>query len=541
MFFNINLVILIPLLFCFASTGKAMQKESVLKKVRLEADISALSENEKKALNKMIEASRYLDDIYLKQVWSGNIALRDKLQKDTTQEGKHLFFLFTQNKGPWLRLENNKAFIKGVPANKPIGAGFYPEDMSKEEFTNWLSTLTESERQKASGFFTVIERTSKNGLRATAFSEAYRAQLEPAAKLLKEASNLTSQKSLQKYLTLRSEAFLSDSYYDSDVAWMELDSIIEPTIGPYETYEDGLFNYKAAFESFITIKNSEETEALKKFSSYMQEIENNLPIDEKYKNPKVGALAPIRVVDQVFSAGEARRGIATAAFNLPNDEKVIKEKGSKRVMLKNVQKAKFDHVLVPISKLALTPVAQKELAFEPFFTHILMHEIVHGLGPHDGVRIQLKDLYSAIEEAKADITGLFALKYLINKKVISQTMSRSMYSTFLASCFRSVRFGIHEAHGRGIALQFNYLRDKGAFVLSPKGTFSVDFDKIDRAVSDLAREILTIQAEKSYEKAKVFLDKYAVIRPEMKAILDKLANVPVDIQPYYPIAGETDL
>lgn len=524
------------------------EKLKRLKKVKLDASQNALKPSEKKVLEKLIEASKIIDLIYLRQVWEGNPKLQEALSKNQTPEGKRLFFLFKQNMGPWLRLEHDLPFIPGVPNPKPAGAGYYPENMTKAEFESWLKTLSEKDQISATGFFSVIRRNQEGKLVSIPYSEVYREFLEPASKLLLEASALSENSSLKKFLKQRAEAFLSDNYYDSDVAWMELDSKIEPTIGPYETYEDGLFNYKAAFESFITLRNDAETDALKKFSAHLQDLENNLPLEEKYKNKKIGANAPIRVVDQVFTAGEARRGVATAAFNLPNDEKITQEMGSKRVMLKNVQQAKFESVLLPISKTALSKRSQAEVAFDPFFTHILMHEVVHGLGPHQikvggketTVRMQLTDLYAALEEAKADITGLYAMKYLMTKKVIDPALAKSMYTTFLASCFRSVRFGINEAHGKGIALQFNFLSDEGAFVLEPDGSFSVDFSKIESAVSKLANIILTIQAEGSYEKGKALLDKYAVIRAPMNRILEKLSQVPIDVQPYYPLAGEKD-
>ena len=283
----------------------------------------------------------------------------------------------------------------------------------------------------------------------------------------------------------------------------------------------------------------------RKFSQYLQELENNLPIDPRYRNPKLGAASPIRVVNEVFSAGEGNSGVQTAAFNLPNDERVVKEKGSKRIMLKNVQDAKFNKTLIPISRVVLNPAQQRNLAFDAFFTHILTHELMHGLGPHNitvngeqtTVRKQLKELYSAIEEAKADITGLWALQYLIDKGVVDREMQRTLYTTNLASMFRSVRFGITEAHGRGVAMQFNYLTDEGAIRFNDQtGTFSVDETKIKDAVRKLTSEILTIEAEGSYDKAKALLEKYAVIRPPMKAAMDKLIGVPVDIEPIFPLA-----
>jgi hypothetical protein len=325
---------------------------------------------------------------------------------------------------------------------------------------------------------------------------------------------------------------------------MQMDATIEPTIGPYEVYEDEWFNYKAAFEAFITVKDQTESDKLQHFSGSLQEIENNLPIDAKYRNPKLGALAPIVVVNTVFSSGDANRGVQTAAFNLPNDERVIREKGSKRVMLKNNQQAKFDKVLMPISKVALASGDQGNVAFDAFFTHILMHELMHGLGPHDinvagrttTVRQELKDTYSTIEEAKADISGLFALQFLVDKGRLDKKFEQTMYTTFLASAFRSLRFGVNEAHGRGQAIQLNYLMDKGAFKVNGDGTFSVDTAKIRDGVTALTREIMTLQAEGSYAKAKQMLDTLGILRPQAKGVLDKLTSVPVDIEPRFVTA-----
>jgi hypothetical protein len=326
---------------------------------------------------------------------------------------------------------------------------------------------------------------------------------------------------------------------------MDLDSPIEVTIGPYETYEDELFSYKAAFESYVTLRDDAETAKLAKFSGHLQELENNLPIDQRYRNPKLGAASPIRVVNEVFGSGEGNSGVQTAAFNLPNDERVVKEKGSKRVMLKNVQDAKFNKTLIPISRVVLDPNEQSALAFDSFFTHILCHELMHGLGPHNitvngqetTVRKQLKELYSAIEEAKADMTGLWALQYMIDRGIIEKSMERTLYTTYLASMFRSVRFGITEAHGRGVAMQFNYLSDEGAIKFNEaRGTFSIDHAKIKDGVRKLTHDLLTLEAEGSYDAAKALLDKYAVIRPPMKQALDKLKSVPVDIEPVFPLA-----
>ena len=511
----------------------------------LTADTSHLSENERKALDKLIEAAKLLDPLFLRQVWSGNEAMRKRLEADTSPEGLDRLHYFMVNKGPWSRHEKNEPFIDGAPHEKPPHASFYPDDMTKDEFNAWVSTLSEPDKKQATGFFTVIRRGPDGKLKFVPYHEEYREFLEPAAKLLKEAAELTTNETLKNFLIKRSAAFMSDDYYASDVAWMDLDAPIEVTIGPYETYEDELFGYKAAFEAFITLRDEGESAKLVKFSGYLQELENNLPIDPRYRNPKLGAASPIRVVDNVFSSADGNRGVQTAAYNLPNDEQVVKEKGSKRVMLKNVQEAKFKQVLVPISKVVMDSSQQSLISFDAFFTHILAHELMHGLGPHNikvggrdtSVRKELKEQYSAFEEAKADITGLWALQYLIDKGAVDPAMERDLYTTYLASSFRSVRFGITEAHGKGQALQFNYLLDEGAIkVDEAAGKYSIDASKVKNAVRKLTSEILTIEAEGSYEKAKAMLDKYGLIRPAMQKALDRLKDVPIDIEPNFVLA-----
>jgi Peptidase family M49 len=511
----------------------------------LTADISKLPPKDRQALDKIIEAAKLFDPLFLRQVWNGNEALEKKLQADKTATGRQRLHYFYINDGPWSRLDNKEPFIDGVPKEKPALASYYPDDMTKEEFNSWLQTLSEADKQKATGFFHLIRRGPDKKLTLVPYSVAYKEYLVPAAKLLREAAALTTNATLKDFLNKRADAFGSDDYYESDVAWMALDSPIDVTIGPYETYEDELFSYKAAFESYVTLRDDAETAKLSKFSGHLQELENNLPIEPRYRNPKLGPASPIRVVNNVFSSGEGNSGVQTAAFNLPNDERVVKEKGSKRVMLKNVQDAKFNKTLIPISRVVLDASDQSALAFDSFFTHILCHELMHGLGPHNislngqetTVRKQLKELYSAIEEAKADMTGLWALQYMIDRGIIEKSMERTLYTTYLASMFRSVRFGITEAHGRGVALQFNYLTDEGAIRFNEaKGTFSIDHSKIKEGVTKLTRELLTLQAEGSYDKAKSMLDKFALIRPPMQQALDKLRDVPVDIEPVFPLA-----
>jgi hypothetical protein len=329
---------------------------------------------------------------------------------------------------------------------------------------------------------------------------------------------------------------------------MELDSAVEPTIGPYEVYTDEWFNYKAAFEAFITVRDAAASANLARFGAELQDIENHLPIPAEFRNPSLGAMAPIRVVNVVLAAGDGNHGVQTAAYNLPNDERVIREKGSKRVMLKNMQDAKFQRVLVPISTVVLASADQAQVSFDAFFTHILMHELMHGLGPHDitvsgrktTVRQEMKEVYSALEEAKADISGLFALQYLVDKGVLDRSMARTMYTTFLASAFRSIRFGVNEAHGRGIAVQLNALLDAGAFRVAGDGTFAVDAARVKPAVEALTRDILMLQASGDYAGAKAMIDRLAVVRPEVQRALDRLGHVPVDIAPRFVSAAQLE-
>ena len=345
-----------------------------------------------------------------------------------------------------------------------------------------MQGLSEAERAQATGFFTAIRRGRNGSLSIVPYNVEYQNELTRIAALLREAAALSSEPTLKTFLTKRADALLSNDYYDSDVAWMELKGAVEPTIGPYEVYEDEFFNYKAAFESFITIQDEDESAKIQKFSGQLQEIENRLPIDPKYRNPKIAGMAPLVVVDEIFAAGDANRGVQTAAYNLPNDERVLKEKGAKRVMLKNVQDAKFAKTLVPISKVVLDTADQRSIAFDAFFSQIVVHEMMHGLGPHNitvngretTVRKEMKEASSFLEEAKADISSLYALQFMIDKGVLPKTLQDTLYTTFLASCFRSIRFGIAEAHGKGIAVQLNYLLDQGGFVVKPDGTFAVN-------------------------------------------------------------------
>ena len=536
----------------------------------LRVDSSKLSPGDRQALVKLIEAAHIVDDIFLQQLWSGNPALYARLQKDPSPLGRARLHYFWINKGPWSEIDEYKAFLPGVPPRKPLGANFYPEDMTKEDFDRWLSSLPEDEQKQAKGFFTVIRWKSKppkpehmvgpaeqlaDRMQAVAYNQEYKAALTRAAELLKQAASLTDNASLGKFLTLRGDAFLSNDYYESDLAWMDLDAPLDVTIGPYETYNDELFGYKAGFEAYVNLRDDQETAKLAAFSQHLQEIENNLPIDPQYRNPKLGSSAPMRVVDEIFSAGDGAHGIQTAAYNLPNDDRVVQQKGSKRVMLKNIQEAKFRTILLPIARRLLSRSSMVDVNFDSFFTHIVAHELMHGLGPHQiqvqgrdtTQREELKELFSAIEEAKADVTGLFALQYMMdhvqemgmqNVLAADGAAERQLYVTYLASAFRSLRFGLNDAHGKGMAVQFNYLTDEGAFVEQPDGTFAVDAKKIKSAVRDLDHDLLTLEATGNYAGAKKMLDEMGVVRPNVRKALSRLDGIPTDIEPLLVTADE---
>jgi hypothetical protein len=510
--------------------------------VDLAVDLSKLPGSERKALALLVEASRVVDGLFLRQEWAGATAMLLSLQDDTSPLGRARLAFFLRNKGPWDRLDHDRAFVPGAPPSPEAGT-FYPPGATKEEIAAWNGTLPEKERALATGFFSVVRRTPA-GLVAVPYSVEYQAELALAASLLRQAASATAEPTLKRFLETRAASLLSDDYYDSDVAWMEIDAAVEPTFGPYETYGDGWFNAKAAFEAYVTVRDDAETAKLARLGGELQDIEDHLPMDPAWRNPKLGALAPIRVVNEIFAAGDGRRGVTTAAFNLPNDERILREKGAKRVMLKNVQEAKFQKVLLPISKVAVTPADGRRVSFDAFFTHILMHEMVHGLGPHGlerptgrtTVREQLGAAYPAIEEAKADVVGLFALHRLVDRGVLPKALERTMYATFLASAFRSIRFGVNEAHGRGVALQLNWLLDEGAVVVGKDGRFSVVDGKIRSAVESLARELLAIQATGDAARANALLDRMAVIRPPVAKVLEQLRAIPVDVAPRFVTA-----
>lgn len=561
--------------------------------IHLEPDLTSLSEGDREALGYILKAAIVIDDIFYEQVWNSNKMLRDWLKghSEFSPFDKLKWAYYSINKSPWSCLDENKAFLstadsavqllteatkpvsgwKGIeyraafPLHKPPGANFYPPDMDKAEFELWKSKLTDKEQNDATGFFTVIKRhdslssssltqsdgsdqtKTKDDLFIVPYSKEYRPFLEKAAELLEKASACSDSPSLKNLLRTKANAFLSNDYYESDIAWMELDSNLDLTIGPYETYEDSLFSYKATFEAFVGIRDDTATSQVKLFGDQLQDLEKNLPMDNIFKSDSISA-APIRVINLLYNAGDVK-GPQTIAFNLPNDERIVNERGTSMVMLKNISEAKFKHILKPIADACIREEQKEYVDFEPYYTHIVCHECCHGIGPHSitlpsgkktTVRRELQEFHSALEEAKADIVGLWALNFLIKKGLLPKSLSQSMYVSFLAGCFRSIRFGLEEAHGKGQALQFNWLYEKGAFVLQSDGKFSVDFTMVEDAVESLSREILTIQAKGDKPSAQSLLQSRATLTQPLRMALERIEHmqVPVDIAPVFSTANK---
>jgi len=512
--------------------------------VKIEYDKSILSAKDQQVVQKLVEASKLIDQIFLRQVYSKNEAIKKSLAKSNDPDDKRYAEFFNIMYGPFDRLDENKPFL--ISEQKPDGANYYPKDLTKEEFLEWIEKNPEIKADFESNF-TIIQRDGDR-LVAIPYSQAYKDMLEPAAKLLREAAELCENKSLEKFLNSRAKAFLSNDYFQSDMDWMDLDSQIEVVIGPYEVYEDALLGYKAAFESFITVVDPVESEKLATVANYLNDMEKNLPYKDEWKNFERGSSSPIKVVQEIYTAGDTRAGVQTLAFNLPNDERVREAKGSKKVLLKNVQEAKFNKILKPIVEKVIDPEQLPNLSFDAYFNHILLHEVSHGLGPGiitlpDGekttVNKMLADHYSTMEEAKADVCGNYNVQFLIDKGVFPKSLEESLYVTYLGGMFRSVRFGTESAHGRANMIQFNFLLENGAFDFNEDTEkFSVNHSKVKNAIKNLAHTLLTIQAEGNYNAAKQFIENYGVMTETMQAALDKLVDIPVDIKPIYEIEEE---
>ncbi len=508
----------------------------------LTADVSKLPESEKKALDKLIEASRLLDPIFNRQVARNYDEMKKALEADKTPAGQDKLAYFEIMRGPWDRQDEFKPFA--TDEARPKGAGFYPADLTEEKLDTYLKA-NEGQKKDLLGLFTIVERDGDK-LKAVKYSEAYKQWLEPAAKALKEAAALTENASLKKFLESRADAFMSDDYYQSDKDWMDLDSAVEITIGPYETYEDKLKAAKAAFESFVTVTDPEASKNLAKYKALLPEMEKHLPVDDEVKT-KRGAESPIRVVDLVFTSGDARKSVQTIAFNLPNDERVRKEKGAKKVLLRNLIQKKFDLILKPIADKIINPDQLKYLSSDAFFNQVLFHELSHSLGParvknEEGgpeVREALEATYAPLEECKADTMGAYNILFMIEKGEFPKEFREKLLASYFAGLFRSVRFGAVSAHGKGAAIQINrYLEAGGASFDEKTGRFTLDFEKLEKAIEALTKDLAMVQHNGDKAAAQAMLDKYGKVSPPMKKALSGLDDVPVDLKPVYPIAGE---
>jgi hypothetical protein len=512
----------------------------------LDADVSHLSAGDREALKHLVAAARAVDEIFRLQAWAGNpgfapevAALEGEGAEAARDYAARDYYRIMY--GPWDRLVHHEPFL-GSRAH-PDGAGYYPEDMTAGEFEAWLEAHP-SDREAFTSLVTLIRRDG-DGLIAVPYSVAYREQLEAAAGELMAAAEATDNESLRRFLELRAEAFMTDDYYESDKAWMDLDSDIEVVIGPYETYEDSLFGYKAAFESFVCVAQPEDSARLEVFKSQLPFLERNLPIPDEHKNFDRGSESPIRVVDELFIAGDTCAGVQTIAFNLPNDERVREEKGSKKVLLKNIMRAKYDAVLTPIAGRVLPEDEASRIAFDAFYQFTLHHELSHGIGPGqitiDGrdteVRLELRELYSAFEEAKADVLGIYDIYALVESGVMSSEILNNLPWTYTAGMFRTTRFGVAEAHGLGMVLQANYLLEKGAVELTEDGRFRPVPEFFEEAFRDLAHELLMIQALGDYEGALDLVERYGSVHPAMAEAIANLTDLPVDIDPSFPQKG----
>ena len=539
------------------------EKELLARRARY-ADVTitvaedAISKEDRAVMADLIRAAQVMTRIFWKQVSEEGLALRETLANEVKKaNGPRKAYLaalldyLDLNAGPWDRLDSDAPFF--LCAKKPLGATFYPPDLTREAFNAYVAAHP-SEREALESPFTVVRYKEGGGrvLHAVPYSEVYRADLEEAASLLRSAAKKTRDPALARFLTARADAFLSNAYFDSDVAWLDLGSApadvasaIEVTIGPYEVYEDGLMNLKAAFEAFVAVRDEASSRELAAVAQMLDELEANLPLDDRHKNFSRGKASPIVVVNLVFAGGDAAKGVQTTAYNLPNDEKVRSVKGSKKVMLKNVAEAKFNKSLVPIAKTVMDQKLMPFIVFDAYFNHVLMHEVSHGLGPGiitapDGskrtVNQALRETYSHLEECKADVLGVWNTLYLIRKGFFPADLEQRLEATFLAGIFRSVRFGVEEAHGKANIIEFNYLKRQGAFTYDPAtGRFGVVHERFEPAIRALAHDLLVIQAEGDYTGAQKFLDEYGRMPPEVSWALGRLAHVPVDIRPHYEL------
>jgi len=506
--------------------------------VNIGADTRRLSHPERKIIDKLIQVAKLLDEIYFDQVYHRNKEILLQLEKNP-RKNKDALKLFRFYYGPFDRLRHNKPFLDAYV--KPKGANFYPEDMTSQEFEEFVKKNPDVKNSFQSSL-TLIRRVNA-GLVSIPYSDAYRVELTKASSLLKEAAKLSKNRSVKKYFNSLAAAFISNNYYQSDIDWIDLkNNKIEPLFGPFEVYEDELMGLKASFEAIIGIKDEETTNQLKIIERHVNRLEKNLPIPDKYKSKRKGTSTPIVVIDEILSGGDARAGVHMTAFNLPNDEKVKQLKGSKKVLIKNVAEAKYENCFTPILQKAFYEQDIKEATFDAYFTHTLLHEVSHGLGPgiitrgkqKITVNRALKNTYSAMEEAKADVLGVYNSFYLIDRGIYPKEFETQIVTSFIGGIFRSIRFGTQEAHAIANLVIFNFLKEKKIISYRSKsGKFKINHTRARIVFRDLSRKILMIQAKGSYEESKKFLDKYSKMHVDMQKSLEGMKDIPIDILPIY--------
>lgn len=534
----VTLLVLMSLISCKKSTeARQPVKQSTIEETgndmkknlgkyvsfKLTSDISVLTDNERKMLPILIEAADKMNELFWYQAYGSEEELMSKILDDDTKK------FATINYGPWDRLDGDTAFVDGI-GEKPKGANYYPVDMTKEEYEAF------EDPNKAS-LYTFVRRDSDGSLMTVPYHVQFEKQVREVSDLLLKASRLADNEGLKKYLELRASAFLNDEYQESDLAWMDMKTnTLDIVIGPIETYEDQLYGNKATHEGYVLIKDQNWSEKLARFAKFLPELQEGLPVDEAYKKEVPGTDSDLNAYDVVYYAGDCNSGGKTIAINLPNDEEVQLQKGTRRLQLKNAMRAKFDKILVPISEYLIDESQRKYITFDAFFANTMFHEVAHGLGIKNTindkgtVRNSLKELASALEEGKADVLGLYMVQQLHNKGEIDGNMKEYM-TTFMTSIFRSVRFGASSAHGKANMIRFNFFKEKEAFTKNANGTYKVNYEKMEEAMRDLSNVILTLQGNGDYDGVAKLVEEKGKISDELQKDLDKLsnANIPVDV------------
>jgi hypothetical protein len=504
---------------------QAQNRLDIYKTVTLSADLSQLSDNQKQLIGLLIDASKIIDDIYWQQAFGQP---KQAFLASIADEKVRRFADI--NYGPWDRLDGDKAFLSNTP-DKALGAQFYPKDMTKAEFE-------QSEFADKQGLYSIVRRGEDGKLMTIPYSEMYAEQINRIASILEKAANLADDKTFGDYLTMRAKAMRTDDYQPSDFAWMDMkNNAIDVVIGPIETYEDLLYGYRSAFESYVLLKDLSWSEKLAKYAAFLPELQTGLPVSNKYKAEVPGSDADLNAYDVIYYAGHSNAGSKTIAINLPNDEQVQLQKGTRRLQLKNAMKAKFDAIMLPIADTLIVPEQRSNVTFTAFFANTMFHEVAHGLGIKNTlngkgtVRQALQEHASALEEGKADILGLYMIRQLLAKGAIEEGQLQDYYTTFLAGIFRSVRFGASSAHGKANMIRFNFFAEQGAFSRNEQGLYSVNVDKMTAAIDALSNIILTLQGNGDYQGVEALVNEKGVIRDDLANDLARLktANIPVDI------------